>query len=106
MNEASTSQTEPTEVDTLSRPSSALDSRRPGEWVRRKVQAYAAQQAAERALRQSAEGRGNTVPAVPAAAAARRVTPAVEAVKKPVIKPLALIVTVATLAVVALVGFL
>ena len=64
MNEASPSQNEPTEVDSLYRRLSALDSRRPGEWVRRKVQAYAAQQAAERALRESSKGREAPSPVV------------------------------------------
>jgi hypothetical protein len=105
MNAVISPQKEFSEADQQYRRLAALDSRRPGEWVRRKVLAYAAQQAAERALRESAEGRGNSVPVVPAAAAARKVTPAVAAVKKPLIKPLVLIATFGTLAVVALVGF-
>ena len=49
------SQEQLSEVDHLYRRLSALDPGHPGEWVRRKVQAYAAQQAAERAVRASAK---------------------------------------------------
>src|ERR1700722_20440946 len=76
MNEASTSQNEPTEVDNLYRRLSSLDSRRPGEWVRRKVQAYSAQQAAERSLRESSKGSSSVAPAPALAPApAPRATP-------------------------------
>jgi hypothetical protein len=45
------------EIDHLYRRLSALDPARPSEWVRRKVLAYAAQQAAERSVRESAKVR-------------------------------------------------
>ena len=48
MSEVTSSQDELSEVDNLYRRLSTADQGRPGEWVRRKVQAYAAQQAAER----------------------------------------------------------
>src|ERR1700748_3748249 len=116
MNEATSSQNEPTEVDNLYRRLAALDSRRPGEWVRRKVQAYSAQQAAERALRESAEGSGKPVAAAvqtptPTQTPTSRVTPAapvaraVPAEKKMAGKSFLLILICATVAVVALVGF-
>jgi hypothetical protein len=59
MSEASSAQNELSDVDQLYKSLAARDPRRPGEWARRKVQAYAAQQAAERALRESAEARAN-----------------------------------------------
>ena len=56
------------DVDQLYRRLSAQDAGRPGEWVRRKVQAYAAQQAAERAVRSNAKGNESvSVAATPAA---------------------------------------
>jgi hypothetical protein len=98
-------------TDSLYRRLAALDSRRPGEWVRRKVQAYSAQQAAERALRENFEGR-----ATPAAATASAPTPKATALapaartvptqKKTAGKSFLLILIGATVAVVALVGFL
>src|SRR6201994_4898214 len=63
MNEVTSSQDELSEVDNLYRRLSALDPGRPGEWVRRKVQAYAAQQAAERALRANATAKNATAKA-------------------------------------------
>jgi hypothetical protein len=55
------------DVDQLYRRLSAQDAGRPGEWVRRKVQAYAAQQAAERAVRSNAKGNESvSVAATPA----------------------------------------
>jgi len=62
------------DVDQNYRRLSGMDPGRPGEWVRRKVQAYSAQQAAERSVRESSK----TVSASPAAVAAPapRVTPA------------------------------
>src|SRR3954465_12147392 len=78
MSEVSPSQDQLSEEDRLYRRLSAVDPGRPGEWVRRKVQAYAAQQAAERAVRATAKTQDNlsatgTVPQLripPAAAAA------------------------------------
>ena len=118
MNEASTSQNEPTEVDNLYRRLSALDSRRPGEWVRRKVQAYAAQQAAERALRESSKGRevsSSVAPApAPKAAPAPRAAPATPKAAAPAArvetqsatKSWLIPAIVGGVAVVAIVGFL
>jgi len=66
------------DVDQLYRRLSGVDPGKPGEWVRRKVQAYSAQQAAERSVRESAKAR-EAAPAAVAAAApapAPRVTPA------------------------------
>jgi DNA-directed RNA polymerase specialized sigma24 family protein len=54
------------DVDQSYRRLSGMDPGRPGEWVRRKVQAYSAQQAAERSVRESSK----TVSAAPAAVAA------------------------------------
>src|SRR5205823_990667 len=48
------------EIDTLYRRWSATDPGRPGEWVRRKVQAYAAQQTAERALKANAKAKASS----------------------------------------------
>src|ERR1700744_1675938 len=61
-------------VDELYRRLSARDAGRPGEGVRRKVQAYAAQQTAERALRDgnkvtSKAGADKPAPIAPAASA-------------------------------------
>ena len=65
------------DVDQLYRRLSGVDPGKPGEWVRRKVQAYSAQQAAERSVRDSAKTReGAPAPAVAAPAATPRVTPA------------------------------
>src|SRR5262249_12967527 len=50
--EAAPGQDDTHEVEQLYRRLSALDPGRPGEWVRRRVQAYSAQQAAERAIRE------------------------------------------------------
>ena len=75
MNEVSTSQGDLTEVDDLYRRLSARDPGRPGEWVRRKVQAYAAQQAAERAVRKTVKAEGPSAPvATPTPAPRRAVT--------------------------------
>lgn len=65
------------DVDQVYRRLSGMDPGRPGEWVRRKVQAYSAQQAAERSVRESSK----TVSASPAAVASPppRVTPAAAA---------------------------
>ncbi|HEY6923505.1 MAG TPA: ankyrin repeat domain-containing protein [Steroidobacteraceae bacterium] len=62
------------DVDQNYRRLSGMDPGRPGEWVRRKVQAYSAQQAAERSVRESSKG----VSASPAVVAppTPRVTPA------------------------------
>ena len=62
------------DVDQNYRRLSGMDPGRPGEWVRRKVQAYSAQQAAERSVRESSK----TVSASPAAVAAPspRIAPA------------------------------
>jgi RNA polymerase sigma factor (sigma-70 family) len=62
LNEKSGSEVTPgqdplSEVDHLYRRLSTLDPSRPSEWVRRKVQAYAAQQAAERTVRESAKAK-------------------------------------------------
>src|SRR3954463_16079549 len=54
------------DVDQVYRRLSAQDAGRPGEWVRRKVQAYAAQQAAERAVRANAKSKEGASAAVPA----------------------------------------
>jgi hypothetical protein len=78
MNEVTSSQDELSEVDNLYRRFSASDPGRPGEWVRRKVQAYAAQQAAERAVRESMKGREAASP-VAAPAPAPKAAPAVPA---------------------------
>ena len=61
------------DVDQLYRRLSGVDPGKPGEWVRRKVQAYSAQQAAERSVRESAKAAPAAVSAAPAAAP--RVTP-------------------------------
>src|SRR5690348_13742719 len=62
------------DVDQNYRRLSGMDPGRPGEWVRRKVQAYSAQQAAERSVRESSKA----VSASPAAAVSPppRVNPA------------------------------
>jgi DNA-directed RNA polymerase specialized sigma24 family protein len=62
------------DVDQTYRRLAGMDPARPGEWVRRKVQAYSAQQAAERSVRESSK----TVSPSPAAVAAPapRVAPA------------------------------
>jgi DNA-directed RNA polymerase specialized sigma24 family protein len=62
------------DADQLYRRLSGVDPGKPGEWVRRKVQAYSAQQAAERSVRDSAKAR-EAAPAAVAAAPAARVTP-------------------------------
>src|ERR1700761_2247155 len=68
-------QKESSDADQQYRSLAALDSRRPGEWVRRKVQAYAAQQAAERALRKTVKAEGPSAP-VATPTPAPRVAPA------------------------------
>src|SRR3954465_11212446 len=73
MSEVSPSQDQLSEEDRLYRRLSAVDPGRPGEWVRRKVQAYAAQQAAERAVRSNIKG--PEMVSVAAAAAAPRTAP-------------------------------
>src|SRR3954454_5005803 len=62
-----------TDIDQIYRRLSGQDAGRPGEWVRRKVQAYAAQQAAERAVRANAKSMEGA--AAPAAASASRLAP-------------------------------
>ena len=110
MSEASSSQNDPTEVDNLYRRLSALDSRRPGEWVRRKVQAYAAQQAAERTLRESTKPREipSTVAPVPApkVAPAPRAAPAAKVETQTAAKSWLLPAVLGGVAVAAIVGFL
>jgi RNA polymerase sigma factor (sigma-70 family) len=88
------------EVDSLYRRLSALDPGRPGEWVRRKVQAYAAQQAAERALRANATTKANS------GSATSRIISAPIAEKKAARKPWLLPAALGAIAAVALVGFL
>jgi RNA polymerase sigma factor (sigma-70 family) len=79
--DAAPGQDDANEVDTLYRRLSASDPARPGEYVRRKVQAYSAQQAAERAVRDS-KAQATAAPAVaapvaaPAPAAPRAAAPA------------------------------
>jgi hypothetical protein len=90
------------EVDHLYRRLSALDSSRPGEWVRRKVQAYAAQQAAERAVR--ANARAKVSPSSEAPTPRATVIPVAE--KPAANKRWLLPVTFGAIAAAALVGFL
>ncbi len=73
------------DVDQNYRRLSGMDPGRPGEWVRRKVQAYSAQQAAERSVRESSK----TVSASPAAVAAPspRVAPAAAAPRAAAVEP-------------------
>src|SRR4051812_1459591 len=73
MSKVTTNQDQLGEVDQIYRRLSAQDAGRPGEWVRRKVQAYAAQQAAERAVRANAKSMEGA--AAPAAASASRLAP-------------------------------
>ena len=82
MSQVTSSQGDLGEVDELYRRWSASDPGRPGEWVRRKVQAYAAQQTAERAVRKTAHAEGPGSP-VAAATHATKVAPAVAPVEKP-----------------------
>src|SRR5882724_9400732 len=81
---------------------SAADPGRPGEWVRRRVQAYAAQQAAERAVRASAKAKESAGSEAPT----RRATAIPTAAKQTANKPWLLPVTFGAIAVAALVGFL
>jgi DNA-directed RNA polymerase specialized sigma24 family protein len=90
------------EVDHLYRRLSALDPSRPSEWVRRKVQAYAAQQAAERTVRESAKAKESAG----AVASTPRATPVPTQAEPTAKKPWLLPVTVGAVAAVALVGFL
>jgi DNA-directed RNA polymerase specialized sigma24 family protein len=100
--EVQQSQDQLSEVDHLYRRLSALDPGRPGEWVRRKVQAYATQQAAERAVRASAKARESSS----SAASTPRSTPIPTAAQQTANKPWLLPVTFGAIAVAALVGFL
>src|SRR5580700_3261551 len=105
MSEVTSAQNELSEVDQLYKRLAASDTLRPGEWARRKVQAYAAQQAAERSLRESAEARGNSVAGASsvargsAAAPVPRAASVDTAVKKPLVKPLVLVVAFVAVAV-------
>ena len=91
------------EVDNLYRRLSALDPGRPGEWVRRKVQAYAAQQAAERAVRASAKAKESSSSSeAPTPGAIATPTVAKQAASKPWLLP----VTLGAIAAAALAGFL
>ena len=96
------------DVDQIYRRLSAQDAGRPGEWVRRKVQAYAAQQAAERAVRSNMKG-PETVSAAAAAATASRPAlipaPAAEALAPPAGKPWVIPATIGAVVVVAAVGW-
>jgi DNA-directed RNA polymerase specialized sigma24 family protein len=56
------------DVEQLYRRLSGIDAGRPGEWVRRKVQAYSAQQAAERSVRDSSKASVSPVAVTPAPA--------------------------------------
>jgi hypothetical protein len=79
------------EVDEHYRRLSALDPARPGEWVRRRVQAYAAQQTAERAIRESAKVVDELRPVTPAPNVAPKATPAAQPPgKKPLGEPVIL----------------
>jgi DNA-directed RNA polymerase specialized sigma24 family protein len=100
--EATPSQDKLSEVDNLYRRLSALDPSRPSEWVHRKVQAYAAQQAAERAVRESAKARESSG----AAASTPRATPVSTQAEPTAKKPWLLPVAIGGVAVVALGGFL
>jgi hypothetical protein len=90
------------EVDHLYRRWSALDRGRPGEWVRRKVQAYAAQQAAERAVRASAKAKESSSSEAPTPRATAIPTAAKQAANRPWLLP----VTFGAIAAAALVGYL
>src|ERR1700722_2685095 len=102
MSQAPPSQDPLSEVDHLYRRLSALDPGRPGEWVRRKVQAYAAQQAAERAVRASAKAKESSSSAAPTPKAADVPTEAKQTANRPWLLP----VTFGAIAAAALVGFL
>jgi RNA polymerase sigma factor (sigma-70 family) len=90
------------EVDHLYRRLSALDPGRPGEWVRRKVQAYAAQQAAERAVRASARAKAGSSSEAPTPRQTAIPTAATQTANKPWLLP----VIFGAIAAAALVGFL
>jgi len=90
------------EVDQLYRRLSALDQGRPGEWVRRKVQAYATQHAAERAVRANAKAKEISSSEAPTPRAAAIPAATEEAAKKSWLLP----VTIGAVAAAALVGFL
>ena len=64
------------DVEQIYRRLSGVDAGRPGEWVRRKVQAYSAQQAAERSVRDSAKTREAVAPVAAAPAPTPKVAPA------------------------------
>jgi RNA polymerase sigma factor (sigma-70 family) len=93
---------QPSEIDQLYRRLSALDPSRPGEWVRRKVQAYATQQAAERAVRANAKAKESSSSEAPTP----RATAIPDAEKPAANKPWLLPVTFGAIAAAALVGFL
>ncbi|MFL6603714.1 MAG: ankyrin repeat domain-containing protein [Steroidobacteraceae bacterium] len=102
MSKVSPSQDQMTEVDHLYRRLSALDPARPGEWVRRRVQAYAAQQAAERAVRANAKAKEIRRSEAPTLIATAIPAAAGHAANKPWLLP----VTFGAIAAAALVGFL
>jgi DNA-directed RNA polymerase specialized sigma24 family protein len=107
--EASSSQDPLNEADHLYRRLSAADQGRPGEWVRRKVQAYSAQQAAERAVRDSAKGApAKVAPAAPSPVATvtpiPKVTPAPVQAKQQAAKKPAWLLPVGLAAVVVVVA--
>jgi RNA polymerase sigma-70 factor (ECF subfamily) len=101
--EAALSEDQLSEVDDLYRRLSALDAGRPEEWVRRKVQAYSAQQAAERAVRATVkpkEASGSPAPAP-------KVDPVLPiAEKESANKPSLRLVAIGVIGAVALVGII
>src|SRR5882724_12166552 len=102
MSKVPPSQDQLSEIDHLYRRLTALDPGRPGEWVRRRVQAYAAQQAAERAVRASANAKESAGSEAPTPRATAIPTAAKQTANKPWLLP----VTFGAIAVAALVGFL
>ena len=90
------------EVDHLYRRLSKLDPGHPGEWVRRKVQAYATQQAAERVVRASTKAKESSSAVAPTPSVTPILTPAKQTASKPWLLP----AIVSAIAVAALVGFL
>src|SRR4051812_38440067 len=109
MNKVPPNAEQSTDIDQIYRRLSGQDPGRPGEWVRRRVQAYAAQQAAERAVRSSAKtpdglSTTGTMPAVRAAPAASAAV-AVADIEQPARKPWLIPAIVGGVVVVAAVGF-
>ena len=102
MSKVPPSQDQLSEIDHLYRRLSALDPGRPGEWVRRKVQAYAAQQAAERAVRASAKAKESSSSEAPTPRATAIPTAAKQTANKRRLLP----VSFGAIAAAALVGFL